>query len=118
MASPAFELESINLPNLQITKPITTPKGLKYRAVLTRHRVTLFSEDSAGVTVVLTGPKVAELSVGGVIGGILDGIADAIGGLVKVIKSMGCTPVTTVHQTFDGSGHLVGQDITSTCVPN
>jgi hypothetical protein len=121
-ASPATDrLEFENLPhvtNIQISKPITTPKGLKYRAVATKNRVSLISEAPGGFTVVLTGPTVAELSVGGVISGILDGIGDALNGLVGVLKKLGCTPVTTVHQTFDSNGHMTSQDITSTCTPN
>jgi hypothetical protein len=114
-------LEFENLPhvsNIQLSKPFTTPSGLKYRAVVTQNRVNLISETAGGFTVVLTGPTVAELSVGGVIGGILDGIGDALAGLAGVLKKLGCTPVTTVHQTFDANGHLTGQDITSSCVPN
>jgi hypothetical protein len=120
MASPAtdhLEFEHLpNLTNIRISKVITTPKGLKYRAVaVKKNYLTLVPEAHGGITVVMTGTGVAELSIGG----ILDAIADAIGALVKVFKKLAdCSPQTTVQQEFNKDGELVSQTITTTCVPN
>jgi hypothetical protein len=123
MANPTadhLEFENLHhLTNVRLSKVITTSKGLKYRAVaMKKNHLTLIPEDPDGFAVVMTGPGVAEASVGGVINSILGGLGDAINAAIDVVKKLGCTPQTTVQQTFDQNGHLVGQTITTTCVPN
>jgi hypothetical protein len=119
-AAPSLEFENIGqIQGIQISKPTKTPKGLNYRAIVTGDRVTLLSDSPDGVTVVMTGPKVVErLSLGGVIGGAVDELVSAVKGLAGLIKSLGCTPNTTITQNFDANGHMTSQTITTTCIPN
>ncbi|MGB6194021.1 MAG: hypothetical protein WBF42_16245, partial [Terracidiphilus sp.] len=115
MVEKSQQLEFHSTPGLtdvRIAKIITTPKGESVRVVATGSTTIITNPQKPGQTIILTGSGTADLSIGGVV----DAIGDALVGLLKLLAKS-CTPTTTVTQNFK-DGQLVGQTITTACVPN
>jgi hypothetical protein len=114
---PTVEFENLEgKSNLKLSKVINTPNGHQFRAIVEGKSVMFRSvTNPTGGTIVVTGPTISELSIGGVVSGLLNDLADAIGKLVKVL---GCTPTATTTVTLGQDGKVTSITSTASCVPN
>jgi hypothetical protein len=121
MAGTHLEFEHLpGITDARISKSITTPKGNHVRAVVTGSTVTLTSAKRPHSDIVIVGGGGDTMEVpllGDIVDGITSALGSALGGLVKLIKSAGCTMVTTTTVNVS-NGQVTGITTTTSCVPN
>lgn len=118
---PNGHIEFENLPSLgamKISKIMTSEGGIRYRVVASGRTLVIAPAQNPGntITVVGDGLDTASNILGGLLGKITDGVAGAIGGLVKVINELGCTPTANTTIEFDKDGKVSEVTTSASCL--